>query len=582
MHDRATPPGAEKSPAWQWLFAGRRGDYVLFALLGLGALFLFIWHVGAYAFSDPWEPKYAQAVREMMERGDYITPYHAGYIRWTKPILIYWLMLIPVQLWGNNEFTVRLPSVLAAVWGVLMLYYTLLKLRRRSTAMLGGCILTTLPLYFFMARQAMPDMLLTACLASAMCFFALGRFHQRRRRLHLALGYASVALAFLAKGPVAAVITLSAIILFWLFEFQPRQRLSWPAALASLRRTLSSYHLWSGLLLFAAIAAPWYVTIWIKEGHGFIDSFVLYENLQRFAAPIRGHTGTSAYFVKTIMHGTFLWGGFLPLAFVFLFCGHGKSDEAAKQKWYFLSWFLAIFLVFTLSGTKQDHYILPIMPSLAILIALLLESYFEPETPFWLRPMLLLSLAFAFLPIRDFLVQGNKYILDPFTIKRTIDHVEVEFALRCIFAAWAVVTVVAALRLRSTLGMTLLVLVAYGNSVYFSHYVLPLQEHVRSTKQYVEYYNLHRESEAKMLVYGRLRPTVLYYMGGAEHVTHFSRAQIDHVIRMAKQNPHIFIIGRKKYTDRLLRRLRTRTQRPWYIVGASNHRFDLLASRKAE
>ena len=74
----------------------------------------------------------------------------------------------------------------------------------------------------------------------------------------------------------------------------------------------------------------------------------------------------------------------------------------------------------------------------------------------------------------------------------------------------------------------------------------------------------------------------MYYMGGAAHVTHFSRSQIDHVIRMAKQNPHIFIISRKKYTDRLLRRLRTGAQRPWYIVGASNHRFDLLASRKAE
>ena len=157
-------------------------EYVIVIALAAAALFLYARGIGSYPLWDPWEPKYAKAVSEMQERGEWITPYLGGRIRWTKPILVYWAMYLPTALFGNNEFSVRLPIVLAAVLGVLMMYYFLSRLRGRRTGLIGACVLGTLPQYFYMARQAMPDMLLVVFLAAAMGFLALARFGAARQR----------------------------------------------------------------------------------------------------------------------------------------------------------------------------------------------------------------------------------------------------------------------------------------------------------------------------------------------------------------------------------------------------------------
>ncbi|MEM7394512.1 MAG: hypothetical protein AAF492_19435, partial [Verrucomicrobiota bacterium] len=102
-----------------------RVDVAALLILALLSAFLFMRGMGSYGLWDPWEPKYAIAVDEMIERGDLVTPFLFGKRRWTKPIGIYWAMFVSQKILGFRDFGARFPSALAAVMAVLFTYFFL-------------------------------------------------------------------------------------------------------------------------------------------------------------------------------------------------------------------------------------------------------------------------------------------------------------------------------------------------------------------------------------------------------------------------------------------------------------------------
>ena len=308
--------------------------FISFLLLIAGLLFFK--GIGSYFFWDPWEPKYAKAIQEMIARQDYLTPYLNNEIRWTKPILIYWTMLVPSILSGVDEWAVRLPSAVAATFGIFVVYYLLSQLRDKKTAVMGACALATIPQYFYLARQAMPDMLMTVLLTSAMAWFAIARFKSGRERYFYGF-YAFMALAFLAKGPVVGAIAVVALLLFLSVDLDWSSFRHLNSTIAEMKRLLRYYRVVGGALVFLAIAAPWYVVMLAKHGDAYIDHFLIYENLTRFKQPIRGHVGLITYYIQNLFHGMYPWSGFLPAAFLFLFYSPGGLNDEIKQRWYFVS-----------------------------------------------------------------------------------------------------------------------------------------------------------------------------------------------------------------------------------------------------
>ncbi len=571
-----TPEDSKRSALTRFI-EHRRIDCLLLGLLAGSMLYLYMWGTGSYSLWDPWEPKYAQAMREMAERGDYLTPYLDDKVRWTKPILYYWAMAAPILIGGNNEFTVRFPSVIAAVLGVLALYFFLLKLHNRRTAFMGACILGTLPQYFYLARQAMPDMLLTLFLGTAMGFFALAQFGNEQRKRYLGLSYGSAALAFLTKGPVACVIALVAVILFGFANLGFRRRLSLRTALSEFRVGLKSYHVGMGIVIFLAIAGPWYTYMLMKHGYIFIDAFFRGENIHRFVEPVRGHDGIVTYYIQTIFHGMYPWSSLLPAGILFLFHGP-KNDGDISKRWYYVSWFLSIFLVFTLAGTKQQHYLLPITPVTAILVALVWNSYFQAETPFWIPLVFLLSIAFTLLPIRDFFLDSNRYIFDNFTDKRAIDTAAIAPLLTSVFTGWSIAMVAAVFFRRSRFVAALAILVAYANGIYFLHYAIPEHTRHRTVKHYVETYRADRESDFPLVFYGKVRPSLNYYGGKAIYV-HYPRGRERKLARDVKNRKNIYIIAEHRYKRRLLRILDRSSPADWRMISGETSRYDLLTNR---
>ncbi len=545
-------------------------DLIFLALLTVGGCFLFIYGIGSYGFWDPWEPKYGQAMREMIESGDLIVPRFTGEVRWTKPIFHYWAMYVPMVLLGVNEFSARLPSALAALLGVLMVYFFVKRLRGRGTGLMAAGILATTPNYFFMARQAMPDMLLNLFLCAALGFFALARFGEKQKSSrYYRFFYASLALATLTKGPLAGAITVGTLLLFLSIDFDSSLLTRPKEIVQKCFNLMRDYRLGVGIIIFLAIAGPWYAAIIYKLGYFYIEKFLMYENIQRFAEPVRGHHGDVVYYIRGIMQGMYPWYGFLPLSLLVLF-DRPKVDEEVRQKWFFFSWFLAVFLIFTVAGTKLYYYILPLTPPLAVIVAMVWEKYFNKEAPFWIKTAFILAIIFTLLPIRDFLLEGNGYIFNNFTHRHGIHDVDTDTFYKFFFGAWALVMTLAIFRKRSIIVAVLAVLLAYGNGLYLCHYVMPQHTRHRNVKPYLDYYIEHKNPSSSLAFLGRLRHSMNYYYEHDKY-TYFNPRKQSSFIRYLKKktenNKEVYLIIEDKYMDSVQKKVQNQTDLRWHRIS---------------
>ena len=83
--------------------------------LAIVAIVTLLYRLGSIGLIDETEPLFAEAARQMVETGDWLTPYYNDVTRFDKPPLVYWMMAIGYRAFGVNEWTVRLPSSIAAI-----------------------------------------------------------------------------------------------------------------------------------------------------------------------------------------------------------------------------------------------------------------------------------------------------------------------------------------------------------------------------------------------------------------------------------------------------------------------------------
>ena len=127
--------------------------------------FTFFLGLGRQAITDADEAFYAEASREMVESGDWLTPRFNYQNRWEKPVLYYWLTAATYLVTGPTEFAARLWSALSGV-GLVLLAWGIARhvTGRLDVAWLAGAIVATSFGYFAMARAALPDLPLTFCI----------------------------------------------------------------------------------------------------------------------------------------------------------------------------------------------------------------------------------------------------------------------------------------------------------------------------------------------------------------------------------------------------------------------------------
>lgn len=325
-------------------------DILLIAIV-LGIPFL--QYLGALPLIDPDEGRYAEIPREMLERWDFITP-TLNYVHYfEKPPLLYWLNAAAMQIFGLNEFAARLPSALCGLATVLTTYIIARRLYDRRAALISALILGTSAGFVLQSRIILTDMLLTFCLTAALGSFIVAASQEKHRDSSIPwyLFYLFSALAVLAKGLIGIVFP-AGIIFFYLLLGREWQ-------------ILKRMRLVSGLLLFLAVSAPWFVAVSLRNPE-FARFFFIHEHFERFTSNVHGRSQPLWFFIP-VLAGTMLpWSFFIPGAL-------GRAWRNRRHEGlpglFLLIWSVLIFLFFSKSGSKLVPYLLPIFPPLAIMIS---------------------------------------------------------------------------------------------------------------------------------------------------------------------------------------------------------------------
>lgn len=234
------------------------------------------------------EGAFSEATREMLLRGDFISPYLNGEPRFDKPAFIHWLQAASVLAFGWNEFALRLPSALAASVWVLVVYGFVRTMRDERYALIAAIAMATSLEIPIIAKAATADAALNLFITSAM--LAAFLFQQRQRRGYLYACFVLMGLGFLTKGPVAVAIPGAVTLLFYLSRGEFK---------AWLRAVFDPL----GIALFLAVALPWYVLQYLKEGDAFIAGFFFKHNVGRFQGAMEGHGGSVFYYVPVVLIG---------------------------------------------------------------------------------------------------------------------------------------------------------------------------------------------------------------------------------------------------------------------------------------
>jgi 4-amino-4-deoxy-L-arabinose transferase-like glycosyltransferase len=169
------------------------------------------------------------------------------------------------------------------------------------------------------------------------------------------LCWAFMALATLSKGLIGAALPTLVLIAYSLSAWD------W--------RIWKRLHIVSGLLLFFAITAPWFIVMSIRHPE-FFEFFFIHEHFERFTQDTHRRPGPVYFFVPLLL------AGFLP----FLFQLPGAVAQAWKSRqghfssgWMLVCWFVIIFAFFSVSRSKLPGYIIPIFPALAMLVGRYLD-----------------------------------------------------------------------------------------------------------------------------------------------------------------------------------------------------------------
>ncbi|KQQ18144.1 glycosyl transferase [Methylobacterium sp. Leaf123] len=328
---------------------------------------------------DRDEPRFAQASKQMLETGDLVDIRFQAEARHKKPVGIYWAQAAAVaagEALGVPQARMqiglyRIPSLLGALAAILLTYWASLALldRRRAllaAALFGACIMLSAE-----ARLAKTDALLTACSVAAFGALArawLGRARLERRRGPASLGTAlvfwlGIALGILVKGPMVPLFAgLAALVLAvregsarWLLDLRPRL----------------------GLLITLAVVAPWFLAIAWKSGGAFFGEAVGRDMLGKVGTGAEKHWGPPGAYALAFF-ATF-WPGAAFASLAIPFAWARRREEAVAL---LLTWIVPMWLIFEAVPTKLPHYVLPLMPAVAILTVLALSrGALDPRRP---------------------------------------------------------------------------------------------------------------------------------------------------------------------------------------------------------
>jgi 4-amino-4-deoxy-L-arabinose transferase-like glycosyltransferase len=358
------------------------------ALLVVVSLFSFLPGFLQIPPVDRDESYFAQATKQMIETGDYVDIRYQDDVRYRKPVGIYWLQAAAVNaartLGLPNALTTiwlyRLPSLLGAVGAVLATYWCALAFVGRRSAVMGALMMAGAMGLGVEARLATTDAVLLFATVLAMGVLARAYLRPRASReggpagvatrwALPALFWTALAAGILVKGPLILMFVALAAATLSIIDRSAR----WLAALRPL----------PGLAWMVVLVLPWFIAIYLRAGDAFLVDSVGHDMLAKIGGGQETHGAPPGVYVL--------------LFFVTFFPGSALALPALPAIWaarrqattrFLLAWLVPSWIVFELVPTKLPHYVLPLYPAIAILIAASMQAGTLSKRPVLARAVL--------------------------------------------------------------------------------------------------------------------------------------------------------------------------------------------------
>ena len=299
--------------------------------------------LGEVPLFDPDEPVYAETAKEMIKFGDYLSPRIFNEFWFDKPPMYYWLVAGVYKLFGVSDLGARLPSAVLGLATVALVYFAVRRIFDEDIAFWSALVLGTSLEFIYLAKAAVTDMTLLFFMTAALFTFMRKKYY---------LMYIMMGLATLTKGPIGLVFPGIIIFLYLLF--------------AGRLKTITKMSIPVGIIIFLVVTAPWYYLMYITHGQVFIDTFFGFHNITRFTTAEHPTRVLWYYYIPVIIVGFFPWTGLL-------FDSLKKSITASsgddfKNILFLHTWWIFVFVFFSISQTKLVSYIFPVFPPLAIIL----------------------------------------------------------------------------------------------------------------------------------------------------------------------------------------------------------------------
>lgn len=318
-------------------------------LVAIAMALLFFWGLGSVPFLSVNEARRAVTVREMREAGSWLLPYMNGDLYLSKPPFFYWAGLVSTAVLGNlSEWSVRLPSALAAALCCVGTYLYGVRQAGRQVGLFAVVFLAANGAFSLFARRSEIEMLLTllcfgALLAAWQFIFLQGRVLWSR------LSYVLLGCALLTKGPVCLLWVTAPILAYALIYRDARAKAylcdGW------------------GWLIAVVLGSSWYLAVSVSQGWGIWASIISEDIVKK----IDGQ-GAEAWYAYLL----YLAGDFFPF-WLIVFVQPRKfwaMIRARREAGMLLICSLLPLLVFSLFTEKHGKYLLPVYPSMALLLAM--------------------------------------------------------------------------------------------------------------------------------------------------------------------------------------------------------------------
>jgi 4-amino-4-deoxy-L-arabinose transferase-like glycosyltransferase len=364
---------AETALLDRWLRPGREGAAEvrldLLWLLGLGLVF-----IGAgLGLRDPWpadEPRFVLIAQDMLRSGDWLVPRVGGDLYADKPPVFFWLLAISMGLTGSIRAGFLLPSLLAGLGTLVLVYDLLRRLHGREAAFAGALLLLATWQFTWQARQAQIDA--TLCFLTTLGLYGLLRhLCAGPARVWFFVGCAAAGLGVITKG-VGFLPILVLLPWAWLV------RRGWASPVARLGRDA-----WLAPLALLGAIALWFVPMVLHTSADpalvpYRDEILLQQTVTRYSNAWHHHEPFWYFLVQVIPA---LW----LVAIALLPWLWPRWRQALRERrlvtGVLLAWVVIVLLFFSASSGKRGVYILPALPAFVMAAAPWLPELLRARGP---------------------------------------------------------------------------------------------------------------------------------------------------------------------------------------------------------